>query len=181
MTGKALDVARRAMHSSAMVPLIRPVIVGSAVCAAAASALQWLRRTRERIVVGLEGGWSAQQAAGTSRQLDAIASGSRVIGALASLSTAPSAALREAGAARLLDPILGLDLRERIRMSACIIVVAVLTHTVLLAQRGVPVHEVGWWIRVGLVIICVIGVRWPEPLVAAWRDRSAHLQKGHRA
>ena len=181
MTGKAVGVAKRAIDSSAVVRLIRPAIAGSAVCAAAASALQWLRRTRERIVAGLEGGWSAQQAARTRRQLDAIASGSRVIGALASLLTAPSAALREAGAARLLDPILGLDLRERVRMLACLGVVAVITHTVLLAGVGVPVHEVGWWIRVGLVIICVIVVRWPEPVAAAWRDRTAHLQKGHRA
>ena len=171
MTSRAVDCARRAIHSSAVMRLGRPVIAGSAVCAAAASALRWLRRTRERIVVGLGGRWSAQQALRTSQRLDAIASDSRVIGQFSSWLTAPSLAWREARLTGLLTPIFSLDLPERIRMSGCIMLMAVLTHAVLLAVLGVPVHEVGSWIRAGLVVVCVIVVRWPRPFAAAWRDR----------
>jgi CBS domain containing-hemolysin-like protein len=173
-----MDCARRAIDSSAVVRLIRPAIAGSAVCAAAASALRSLRRTREGIVVGVGGRRSARQAVRTNQQLDAMAADSRVIDALSSLLTAPSVARREAGAARLLDLVLGLDLLERIRISAYIIVVAVMTHTVLLAVLGVPVHEVGWGIRAGLLVGCVILVRWPESFAAAWRDRT--VQPGAR-
>jgi hypothetical protein len=178
MTSKAMDYVRRAIDSSAVVRVIRPPIAGSAACAAAASAVRWLRRTREAIVVGVGLRRSARQTVRTDQQLDAMAADSRVMGALSSLLTAPSVARREARAARLLDLMLGLDLLERIRISGCIIVVAVMTHTVLLAVLGVPVHEVGWGIRAGLVVGCVILVRWPGPFAAAWRDRTAHRARG---
>jgi hypothetical protein len=171
MTSKAMDCARRAVDSSALVHLIRPVIAGSAACAAAASALRRLRRTRERIVVGLGGRWSSQQALRASQRLDAIASDSRVVGQFSSWLAAPSVAWREARVTRLLVPVLGLDLLERVRMSGCIILMAAITHAVLLAVLGVPVHALGWWIRAGLVGVCVIVVRWPGPFAAAWRDR----------
>ncbi len=171
MTGKAMDCARRAIDSSAVVRLIRPVIAGSAVCAAAASALRWLRRTRERIVVGLGGRWSSQQALRASQRLDAIASDSRVVGQFSSWLAAPSVAWREARVTRLLVPILGLDLLERVRMSGCIVLMAVITHAVLLAVLGIPVHVAGWGIRACLAAVCVIVVRWPGPFAAAWRDR----------
>ena len=174
MTSKAMDYVRRAIDSSAVVHLVRPAIAGSAVCASAASVGRWLQRTQQRIVVGLGGRWSARQGVRTNQQLDAMAADSRVIGALSSLLTAASVARREAGVTRLLDLMLGLDLLERIRISGCIIVVAVMTHTVLLAVLGVAVHEVGWGIRAGLVVGCVVPVRWPGPFAAAWRDKTAH-------
>ena len=181
MTSQATDFARRAIDSSAVVHLIRPVVETSVVCAAVVSTVHWLRRTRERIVVGLGGKRSAQQTTRDSQQLDALAADSRLIAALSSLWTIPSIAWRESGVKHLLDPILGMDLLNRTRMSGCIIVIAVMTHTVLLAVLGVPVHEVGWAIRGGLVVVCVIVVRWPEPFAAAWRDRTAPFRNGHRA
>jgi hypothetical protein len=171
MTSKAMDCARRAIDSSAVVRLIRPVIAESAVCAAAVSALRWLRRTRARIVVGLGGSWSSQQALRARHQLDAVASDSRVVGQFASWLAAPSVAWRESRVARLLVPVLGVDLLERVRMSGCIVLMAVITHAVLLAVLGIPVHVAGWGVRAGLAVVCVIVMRWPGPFAAAWRDR----------
>ena len=56
-------------------------------------------------------------------------------------------------------------------MSGCIVLMAVITHAVLLAVLGIEVHVAGWGIRACLAAACVIVVRSPGPFAAAWRDR----------
>ena len=120
---------------------------------------------------GLGGEWSEQQERRTVEQLDALASSSRIVAGLSSLITALVAAWRESGLRRVLQGILSLDLEDKISVGGWAIIVAVLTHTALLAVLGVPVHALGWSVRLGLVAAGVIGLRRPEPVAAAWKDR----------
>jgi hypothetical protein len=52
-----------------------------------------------------------------------------------------------------------------------IVLVAVITHAVLLPSwhPGARGRLVG--VRAGLAAVCVIVMRWPGPFAAAWRDR----------
>ena len=169
---------RTLMDSSAVVVASRTMAEGSAACVAGAAAVRWLRRTRERIVVGLGGRWSGEQEVRTTEQIEALGADSRVVAALSSLATAASAARHGTRVRRLLDPVLSLDLLARVRMAGGVVVIAVLTHTILLGVLGVRVQALGWGIRVGLVAASLIVVWRPGAMAAAWRDRPAQRATG---
>ena len=173
MNETSMPAVTRAMDSSVLVRVVRRVVAGSILCAILAAAARWLRRTRERIVLGMGGAWSHEQAIRASEQLEALAADSRVMAALSSCVRAPSAAWHEASVKRLLDPILGLDLPARFRVTGYVLVIAVLTHTTLLAGLRVPVEPFGWAVRAGLVVASLIVIWRPGRLAAAWRDRTA--------
>ena len=178
MNDTAVRAFRRAMNSSVLVRGVRRVAAGSAVCAAVGAAMrwptatQWLRRTRERIVVGLGGEWSDEEQLGTAKRLDTVVADSRILNALSSIVMAPTSAWREAAVWRVLDPILSVDLPTRFHLGGSVVVVATLTHTVVLALLGVPVHALGWSFRVGLFAVGLLFVWRPEALAAAWRDKA---------
>ncbi len=167
----------RAMDSSVVVRHIRRLAAGSVVCARVSAITRWpdvaswLRQTRQRIVVGLGGAWSAEEERRTVEQLDALASSSRLVAGLSSVVTAPLPAWRASGLRRVLQGILSWDFEHKIGVASWAIIVAVLTHTALLAVLGEPVYALGWSVRLGLVAAGVIGLRWPEPVAAAWKDR----------
>ena len=173
MNETSLPAATRVMDSSVVARVVRRVVAGSILCAILASTTRRLRRTRERIGAGLGGAWSHEQAIRASEQLEALAADSRVMAALSSCVTAPWAAWHEASVKRLLDPILDLDLPARFRLTGFVLVIAVLTHTALLAVLGVPVEALGWSVRAGLVVASLIVIWRPRQLAAAWRDRTA--------
>jgi hypothetical protein len=81
----------------------------------------------------------------------------------------------------VLNPILGLDLVGRVCMAGCMIAVAVITHTVLLAALGVPVHEIGWGIRAGVLLSSMVVARWPDTFAAAWIARTTRTENGPRS
>jgi hypothetical protein len=129
------------------------------------------RRNRQRIAAGLGDPWSDQAEIREVERVRTLLSTSRIARVLSFLIMAPVVASREARVRRLLAPLATLDLPARIRTGGCTIIVAVATHTVLLAVLGVPVHTLGWSTRAGLLAAGLIGLRWPEPFAAAWTDR----------
>lgn len=169
------------MNSSVLVRVGRSVAAGSAIYAAVAAVNRVLRRTRQRIVVVLGGEWSVEQQIRTTERLNALVADRRIVAVLSSLVTATLTAGRDAGARRMVAPFFDLDLPARVRAGGCVVVIAVLTHIVLLAVIGVPVHAFGWGIRVGLVAAGLAVVWRPGAPSAAWRDRTAERAVGHRA
>jgi hypothetical protein len=151
--------------------VLRNALDSSAVAGRVSRARQWLRVTRERMAVGLGERWSDQQERRELERVRTVMSTSRLARLLSSLVMAPVIASRQARVRRLLDPLVSQDLPAKIRTGSCAIVVAVLTHTVLLAVLGVPVQALGWSTRAALLAAGVIGLRWPGPFAAAWRDR----------
>jgi hypothetical protein len=174
VTRTALDVAEAAAGSSAVVRVGRGIVEGSVVCAAIASAVRLLPRARGRAAAASRPERSAAEAAAAGERLDAIASGSRIARLLSSAVEASSRAQRDAGAARLVEPFLSLDLANKIRVMGGVTLIAAIAHMLLLAVLGVPVHEVGWAIRAALVAASAIVMRWPEPFAAAWQDRTSN-------
>ena len=136
---------------------------------------QWLRETRRRISVGLGEVWSDRQEIREVERIRILLSTSRIAAVLSSVVMAPIMASREASVGRMLDPLRSFDLRARIRTASCAIVVAVLTHTALLALLGIPVHVLGWSMRLGLLAAGAIGLRWPDLLAAAWHDKQSRF------
>jgi hypothetical protein len=172
MNHRVVGAVGRAMDSSATVRVVRRVVAGSAVCGRIARFTASLRRTRERIVAGLGGEWSGEEAERSASRIDMLVVESRIIDTLRSWSGATSVARREARTRRMLDPILSLDRQARVRVGGEAIVIAVLTHTFLLAVLGVPVQSVGWSIRAGFVAAGLTLVCRPDALAAAWKDKS---------
>lgn len=149
---------RRAAGSSLIVRSVRRLVMG-------------LRTMDQRIAAGLGDPWSAAQEAHETESVRRLLSTSRIAALLSALMTALTAASREAYVARWLGPLHGLDLPSRIRTGGVAIIVAVVSHTILMAVIGVPVHSLGWTMRAVLVAGGAIALRWPEPFAAAWKDR----------
>lgn len=143
----------------------------SAVVRAVRGVRTVLRRNRARIVAGLGDPWSDQAEIREVERVRTVLSTSRLARLLSALVMGPVIASRQAHIRRFLDPLVSQDLPAKIRTGSCAIIVAVVTHTVLLAALGVPVHTLGWTTRAGLVVAGLIGLRWPEPFAAAWKDR----------
>ena len=160
--------------SSVLVGAIRRVAAGSALCAAVAAVARWERRTHRRIVVGLGGGWSQEQERQRTEALATLVAGSRVVSALSSLMTTPLAALPASASMRLLAPVLRRDLQVRVRVVGCTLLIAVLTHTLLLVVLGVPVHALGWSFRISVAAAAAFAMWRSAALAAAIRDRMAH-------
>jgi len=169
-----MSLLKRAADSSVVVRGLRRLVEKSAVVAMMrrSGVGPWWRQTRERIAIGLRGDWSPTQERRTVAQMDVLVSGSRVATAIMRLVAAPAAGWTDSRLRAWLTPVLSLEMAARIRMAGVAIVVAVLTHTVLSALLGVSVQWLGWSMRVGLVLAGV-AVAWrPEPLVAAWKDKT---------
>ena len=139
-----MSVFERAFHSSAIVRAIRRFTAAE---------------------------WSARQEAVEAERMRALLSTSRIAAVVSSVVNAPVLASREAAIRRGLAPLVTMDLVPRIRTGSCAIIVAVVCHTALLALFGVRVYTLGWVTRVVLLAAGVMGLRWPEPFAAAWKDR----------
>jgi hypothetical protein len=172
MSHRMTRVLARAMDSSATVRVVRPIIAGSLSCAIVAAVAASVSQSRGRIARGLPGKWSIDDEMRSAGRIDTLVAESRIMSTLNSWSLAPSLARREARTNRLLEPILSLDLPARLRVGGGVIVVAVLTHTILLAVLERPVQVVGWSVRTGLVAAGLALLYRPEALAAAWRDKA---------
>ena len=151
---------------------MRRVVADSVLCVGVAAIAARLR-PRQRIAAGSGAAWMGEQEIRIAEQRDAQLAGSRLMGALCATAAAVAAAWRAAQVRRLLEPVFGLDLPERIRAAAGVVLIAAFTHTVLLAALGVSVHVFGWSFRAGLAGASLIALWRPEPLAAAWKDRAA--------
>ena len=158
--------------SSVLVRAARRVAAGSVLCAAVVAATEWLRRIRERIAVGLQGERSPEPGLRRTEELATLVAHSRVVAALSSLLAAPLAALPAAGSMRLLAPVLSRDLQARVRVAGYVLVIAVLTHTLLLGAFGIPVQAVGWGLRIGVGTAGLFAIWRPGALAAAISDRT---------
>jgi hypothetical protein len=161
--------------------VFRPVIEGSICCRALAGAARAMRRTHKRIIVGLGGGWSEDDASRESRALDALTADSRIIGGVSSLVMALPLAWKDTGIKRSLDAVIQVDLLERIKLLGILVITALTTHAVLLALLGLSLHEIGWGLRAGWLGVGLFALGRPEPLAAAWKSRSEGREKGHRS
>lgn len=170
-----MSLVSRTADSSVVVRAIRRLAAKSAVVAAVrrSGVVPWWRQTRQRIAIGLRGDWSSQQERRTVEQMDTLVSGSRVATSVMRLVAAPTAGWRDSRLRAVLNPVLSLDMLARIRLAGVTLVVAVLTHVAVSAVLGVPVQWLGWSMRVGLVAAGVAVARRPEPLAAAWRDKTS--------
>lgn len=166
----------RAMNSSAVVRSVRTLAAGSVVLAGLAAiarwprTTRWLRQNRQRVIAGFGGPWSDQEERRTTEELDVLVSSSRIAAMLSSLVTPPRAAWRESRLRCVRDGWARQDIVDKVRASSCAIIVAVLTHTVLLWGLGVPVHALGWSTRVFLLAGGTLSFRRAQAVAAALRD-----------
>lgn len=128
------------------------------------------------MVAGLGGGWSSEREMRASRHMVELATNSRMT-ALWSVVGAPAADRGNARLTRLLQPILSLDLSAQVRVAGGVIIVAVLTHTVLLAALRADTQRAGWLIRAALVVTSVLVMVLPRALAAAWKDRKDRRER----
>ena len=157
------------LEGSYAMRLLRRLIASSAICQTVLALARCVGRTEQRILEGLRTEWSAEQ---EMLQFLAFAHDSRVAMFVSSLIlSAPRAAWNEAGVRRLLDPMLRLEVPERIRVVGWTLVIAVLTHTGILAAFGTPTSSLGWGFRAAVGAVGLFVAWRPSAIAAAWDDR----------
>ena len=172
-----MNVLRVAAPSSAVRSAAQRVAAGSILCAAATSTFRAYGDLRNRIAIGLGGAWSGEREHRGALLVHAVAADSRVISALSTLLAAPSRAREGARSRRLLAPFLGLDAPGRLSAAGQVLIVAVLTHTAVLALLRAPVHLLGWSVRGGLIVLGLFLARNPNGAAAAWKDKAESLDR----
>jgi len=162
-------MVREVFEGSMLLGAVRQV--GRSVLRPVRRAAQWLQQTNARIAVGLRGR-GAPAPPPAPEQFDAIVSDSRVVRALSACVNAPFDAWEGARTRRFVDAVLALDLAVRVRLIGWALLVAVLTHTVVMAVLRVHVFQLGWTFR-GVVAVAATILMWrPDVFAAAWRDRA---------
>lgn len=157
------------LEGSSVMRLLRRIIAGSVICQRLLAAMRWVGRIEERILAGLRTEWSAEQ---EMQQFLAIAGDSRAARFLSQLIlSAPRAAWHEASVRRLLDPMLKLERPDRIRLVGWMLVIAVLTHAVILAAFGISTDALGWSFRAAVGALGVFITWRPRAIGDAWDDR----------
>jgi hypothetical protein len=136
-----------------------------------------LREIERRIDIGLGGPWTTAKEAREVEQVGALVSTSRVGNVLSALATATGMAWRGSFIRRSVAPLLARDVPDRIRTGGVAILVAVVTHTVLMAILGVGVHTLGWSFRAVLLTAGAIGMRWPDRVATAWQEWQARTHR----
>ena len=172
MRSKLALTLRSAKESSALIGAGRRVVAGSLTYPAVVYVARWLRRAREKVVVGLGGKWSTEKEARSLEHLLVGASKSRFVIGLSSLVNAPFAAWPGCRLRRMVAPVINLDLLAQIRLGGWVIVTTVITHIALLGVLDAEVGLVGWALRVGLVAAGLAVMRRPGALASAWKDRA---------
>lgn len=167
----------RAVGSSAVVSTAGRFAKESIVFSVAVTLFCWPRtsqrlgQVRRRIAIGARGEWSPRQEARDVALVDGLLSRSVVVRALRALVTPSIAASHDSSARRTLGSMVDRDLAATVQTGGVAFIVAVLSHTTLLALLGVSVHALGWGIRTVLLVAGLAALQWPTTLAAAWDDK----------
>lgn len=160
-----MTVLRRARLDSRVALLGRRLVADSRVCAAVGTVI------RPTVAPGLQ--WTTQQEAQSFERLEHVLRGSRIAALLSRMVAWPESAWPDAKVKAWLRQAWGEDVEAGIQMVGCAVVAAVLTHTVLLGVFGVPVHTLGWSLRVVLFAAGLAVVWRPGAMAAAWTGKTA--------
>ena len=145
------------------------LVENSAVIGAAKKIARLIAAADARVAADIQ--WRPEDQKRERDRFANVASTSWIVRTLESYVSAFASAWNGAAVRRLADWALTLPVEDRSRMIGVILVTAVLTHIVILALLGEPVHALGWSTRVGLLAAGVFAFRWPEVFAAAWRDK----------
>ena len=172
MRSKPAFAFSSAKESSALIGAGRQVVAGSLTCTGVIYLARWLRQVREKVAVGLGGKWSSEKEARSLEHLLVGTSKSRFVSGLSSLTNAPFAAWPGCRLAHIVDPLISIDSLTQIGLGGWVVVMAVITHIVLLGVLDVEVGLVGWTLRGGLVAAGLFAMWQPRALALAWKDRA---------
>jgi hypothetical protein len=166
---RAVDAA---IASSAIVRAARPIIAGSLLCRVLGRIAAGARQSAHRVAAGLDRRTANPDDAGDAR-LGALVAHSRLLDAPRAVKRVVVTAWLHAATVSAVTPAHDQGAGGLIAAAGAALIVAVLTHTVLLALIGIPVHALGWRARAVLGLGGLALHRRPEPWAAAWRDKLA--------
>jgi hypothetical protein len=158
-------------RSSIFVSAAQRVTAESVVCKSIAAVIRLVVTLDRRTSAGLRGSWSSERNVGDNRKASAIVRTSRVVATIEAAASRMHVAARHAQTRRTLDLLYRLDVAAKIRTGGLALVIAVLTHSLLLAAFGVPVHIGGWMFRIAVAVLGLAAVSGSHVLAAAWADR----------
>ena len=169
----------RAVAESTVVAAVRRAAAGSVVWRTVRALTRWpnaarrISEVRRRITKGFGGEWSAEQERQSVAQMDAIVGSSRIAAGVGWVVTRTVDAWHSSRTQQVLSAAARTPSEDVIRICGVAMLVAVVTHTVLLALLGVPVYRLGWASRIVVSAAGLIALRHSAAVVAALKDRRA--------
>jgi hypothetical protein len=104
--------------------------------------------------------------------MSAFARESSVLSVIETIATAPAAGGRESKVKHALAAV-GASPVATFRFAGIALVVAVLTHIMLVAALGVPVGTLGWVFRISVATAGLMAASQSRVLAAAWIDKTS--------
>jgi hypothetical protein len=158
------------LESSTMVRCARRIIRGSVICRAITRGVRWLGATRVRFPMAIRSPRSHHHEDSAYELLQINLANSRLITALSLLFVGPFIAWPETRVRQLLAPILRLDVPARVMIVCWSLIATTVTHALLMAVLAQPTGMLGWSVRAAFVAICVLALRRPRAVAAAWTE-----------
>ena len=163
-----------AIESSAVVRAARGIARESVLVAAIRATAQWIGRISARVPVGVGDRLLPKVEHAAAEHITPVAAGSRVVVALETCVTAPERAWRYARARDTIAAVSLVSPATRVRQIGWMLIIAVLTHTMLLAALGSPVRTLGWSIRVGVMGFGMLLWSRADAAAMAWSAKVGH-------
>jgi len=173
MTETRQPFLERATNSSVVFGFARRVAATSTIWAVGTIAAAWIVKASHHTFLATRTPRSPD-ATVVARRLASVGADSRAVSSIWALTIPTVAAWHESGVTRLATHFTRLDLQSKIQAAGIAVAVAVMVHIVLLRALHVPVQALGWGTRACLLTAGVVMIRWPRPVAAGWRDRTAH-------
>ena len=165
---KKIDAAA---HSSRVIARVRSIFQASFFFNIVVTVVRSLRIPLAAIERSLQGRAAHDQRVEDDHTMTSIANRSVVAQTLERLVVVPVIAWRGGRLGVLSEFLAQLELSDRLRLTGVCLSAVLVAQTIAVSVAGVSIHLLGWGVRCGLVVICLLLCLQPRLVAAAWTAR----------
>jgi hypothetical protein len=160
-----------AAHSSRVIARVRSIFQASFFFNIVVTVVRSLRIPLAAIERSLQGRAAHDQRVEDDHTMTSIANRSVVAQTLERLVVVPVIAWRGGRLGVLSEFLAQLELSDRVRLTGVCLSAVLVAQTIAVSVAGVSIHLLGWGVRCGLVLICLLLCLRPRLVAAAWTAR----------
>ena len=158
-------------NSSWIVTRLRTILRASVVLNIAGAALRSLSGPLATIERSLQGRVASERRVEDDQCMVSLVERSVLMRNVERLVVMPVIAFRGARLGYFFGWLAHLELPKRLRLVGVSLSAALVAHTVAVLLAGVSIQILGWGIRCGLVVVCLLFCFQPQAVAAAWSAR----------